>query len=368
MKFKPFRLAVGTSLISLAIAAVIAAPRNADSNPLQVRISPVAGKVGDLQGAIEVVVTNTGFKAVRVPKWELPSDSPEKPLFRVSLNGKPVAYEGMLVKRGLPEAADFVVLPPGGSYRAVVDLSGSYAMEKSGAYEIEMISPLQHASLSDGRMLRDFRNSPMVLRSGKARVWVDGLDVLGAAKSGSNGKGKPGSGDTVVNGVSYANCSTTQIATAGDAVIAARNYAENAKNYNFSSPGPRYTTWFGTPTTQRTNLARNHFASIDAALDQSNGEIKINCKCNQNYYAYVYPTRPYEIFVCKVFWKAPLTGTDSKAGTLIHETSHFDVVAGTDDIVYGQSGAKNLALSNPDSALNNADSHEYFAENNPFQN
>lgn len=64
----------------------------------------------------------------------------------------------------------------------------------------------------------------------------------------------------------------------------------------------------------------------------------------------------------------PGQGTDSKAGTLIHEMSHFTVVAGTDDIVYGQTGAKNLANSNPDSTIRNADSHEYFSENTPFQN
>ncbi len=53
---------------------------------------------------------------------------------------------------------------------------------------------------------------------------------------------------------------------------------------------------------------------------------------------------------------------------MVHEMSHFNVVAGTDDVVYGQSGAKSLALSDPDGALNNADSHEYFAENTPAQN
>jgi peptidyl-Lys metalloendopeptidase len=45
--------------------------------------------------------------------------------------------------------------------------------------------------------------------------------------------------------------------------------------------------------------------------------------------------------------------------------SHFTVVAGTDDYVYGQAGAKNLAITNPDNAVMNADNHEYFAENNP---
>ena len=48
--------------------------------------------------------------------------------------------------------------------------------------------------------------------------------------------------------------------------------------------------------------------------------------------------------------------------------SHFNVVAGTDDHVYGQAGAKSLAISDPAAAVDNADSHEYFAENTPSQN
>ncbi|KAG8682406.1 hypothetical protein FRC08_014982, partial [Ceratobasidium sp. 394] len=61
------------------------------------------------------------------------------------------------------------------------------------------------------------------------------------------------------------------------------------------------------------------------------------------------------------------TGTDSKAGTIIHEQSHFTVNGGTHDYAYGQSAAKSLAISNPARAIMNADSHEYFAENTPAQ-
>jgi peptidyl-Lys metalloendopeptidase len=49
----------------------------------------------------------------------------------------------------------------------------------------------------------------------------------------------------------------------------------------------------------------------------------------------------------------------------VHETSHFNVVAGTRDLTYGQVKAKKLATSDPDKTLQNADSHEYFAENDP---
>lgn len=54
-----------------------------------------------------------------------------------------------------------------------------------------------------------------------------------------------------------------------------------------------------------------------------------------------------------------------QAGTIIHESSHFTANGGTDDYVYGQTDAKNLAISDPANAVMNADNHEYFAENNP---
>jgi peptidyl-Lys metalloendopeptidase len=82
----------------------------------------------------------------------------------------------------------------------------------------------------------------------------------------------------------------------------------------------------------------------------------------------VYPTQPYKIYVCNAFWSAPTSGTDSKGGTLVHELSHFNAVAATDDHAYGQSAAASLAISNPTRALDNADSHEYFAENTPGLN
>ena len=106
-----------------------------------------------------------------------------------------------------------------------------------------------------------------------------------------------------------------------------------------------------------------HFTAIKDAFD--NKPITVDCGCKKTYYAYVYPTQPYKIYLCGAFWAAPVTGTDSRAGTLIHEMTHFNVVASTDDWAYGQTAAANLALTDPAKALDNADSHEYFAENTP---
>jgi len=149
-------------------------------------------------------------------------------------------------------------------------------------------------------------------------------------------------------------------------VSSAEGISNNASSY-LQSPnqGTRYTTWFGTYASSRHNTVKGNFSAIADAM--SNASITVDCKCKQNYYAYVYANQPYKIYVCRAFWSAPMTGTDSKAGTLVHEMSHFNVVASTDDVVYGQTGAKNLAISDPAKAITNADSHEYFAENTPSQ-
>lgn len=375
MKPSPSAALAGALLLAGSAAIATAAPPSAKNNPLRVSMVAAPGNAAGFLGAVEVSITNTSRHAVRVPRWELPSDFVEAKLFQVSRDGVPVQYEGPMIKRGLPGPADFAILRGGETYRAVVDLSGSYDMAKSGQYVVTFSSPLQHASLSNGQMLKQPTGGPMLARSAPLSLWVDGSDQLGLAKAGTSGKGKPcnpnkqdcgGGGGT---GITYVGCSATQISGAGSAVTAARNYTENAKGYlNAGTTGPRYTTWFGAYTSSRYNTVQQNFVAIDAAMDQDDGSIKINCGCNQNYYAYVYPTRPYEIFVCRAFWSAPTTGTDSKAGTLVHEMSHFNVVAGTDDHVYGQSGAKSLAISDPAKAVDNADNHEYFAENTPFQN
>ena len=336
MKLRIAPLVAGTAVLAGAIAAATAASPNATQNPLRVSIAAATGSAADFLGSVEVTVTNTSRHTVRVPRWQLPSDFIEAKVFEVTRDGQPVQYEGPMIKRPLPQSADFAILRAGESVRVMVDLSAAYDLSKTGDYTVTYKVPLQFASLSTGQMLKHPNGHPMMAQSVPLKLWVDGSDQLGAMKAGTiSQKGKPGGGGSVVNGVSYVGCSTTQINTLGSAVTAARNYSENAKGYlNANTVGPRYTTWFGAYTSSRYNTAEQHFVDIDAAMDQNGGQITVNCGCNQSYYAYVYPTRPYEIFVCRAFWNAPMTGTDSKAGTLIHEMSHFNVVAGTDDVVY----------------------------------
>ena len=336
-------------------------------NPLAISMVADAASSQSFMGTVEFKITNRSSEELKVPYWQLPGASRESNLFQVNLNGKPTQYLGALVKRGAPTEADMVSFRAYETKTFTVDLGSAYDLSKTGAYSVTFNSMLQGARTSKGASLTDSNGRMGQLRSAPLQLWVDANNTLSALKGGVTSQGKTGT-STLYNGVNFVGCSSTQITDAYAGVVQARLYTENAKGYlNLGTVGARYTTWFGAYTNTRYATAQQHFVNIDAAIDQSAGQIKINCGCNQSYYAYVYSSKPYEIFVCRAFWTAPTAGTDSKGGTLIHETSHFTVVAGTADVVYGQTGAKSLAISNPDGALNNADSHEYFAENTPAQ-
>ncbi len=344
--------------------------RHAKSNPLRVGVYAV----GDNQ--VEVIITNTSRKTLRIPYWQLPSAAGESNVFQVSRDGQTIRFDGAMVKRTTPTAADFAIIRPGGVHRAVVDLSTVYDMHLGGDFTVAFNAPLQYASLSGSERLKQSNGAPMTANSAPI--------VVGAVAAITPAVGRPRppsyrvirSNSNIAFGlnIAYVGCTADRQDQLGNAVIAARAYSENAKGYlNSNATGPRYTSWFGAYTSSRYSTVRQHFVNIDNALDQNNGQLTMNCNCTDvqdpvNTFAYVFPAQPYQIYLCGAFWRASLLGTDSKAGTLVHEVSHFNVVAGTDDHAYGQGDASNLANTNPTLAVDNADNHEYFAENTPFEN
>lgn len=336
-----------------AIAAIIlagAAAQAAARDNLDVRVSvPNPVLRGDVDVTVTVTVTNTARHPVNLLKWQLPTDELEGALFKISRDDQPVAYLGPMIKRTAPQAADKVKLDAGASLSYEVELTGAYDLSQSGRYKIEYASRGKH---DDAATLAS--TAPVYL-------WLEG-------RSGKASKPTPAPGAS--GSLAYSgNCSASQQSTIASAVTAATTYATGARSYlsgNAPNTSPRYTTWFGTLSNPGWSTASGHFVAIESAFQTK--PVVVDCKCKKaNIYAYVYPTQPYKIYVCGAFWNAPLTGTDSKAGTLIHEMSHFNAVASTDDWAYGQSAAKALAISDPTKALDNADSHEYFAENTPAE-
>ena len=68
------------------------------------------------------------------------------------------------------------------------------------------------------------------------------------------------------------------------------------------------------------------------------------------------------IFLEKKFWHSPRLGHNSRAGIVIHETSHFWGAGSTADPAYGPASARQLAKRMPPLAQGNADNVEYYFE------
>jgi len=359
------RIVRGLALACLVAGALVAsaAPMQRQMrNPVRIEMLPLGGD------RVEVRVTNVGDRTLRIPKWQLPIQSDRADLFRITRDGRDVAYRGAIVKRGAPTAEDFAILRPGRSIRSVVALGESYDFSKVGRYRVDYQAPLQFASLSGRIRLKDAAGRPLIARGAPIAIALDRPVPL--SSGGRLRPVQPANPElSDVLGITTLSCNASQISSLQQAVLSARSYSERAKLYlNNGTVGPRYTTWFGTYTSSRYATVRQHFQAIDAAIDQTGGQVTIDCNCNEEHYAHVFRNDHYRIYVCNKFWRAPLAGTDSKAGTLIHELSHFAVVANTDDHAYTQPLAMNLAINSPDLAVDNADSHEYFAENTPELN
>lgn len=320
---------------------------------IQVSLSVAKGTLSAREDvAVQVTLTNVSAQPVQLLKWYVPGEGLKEGLFSVTRDGEAVEYIGPHFKRVAPRAEDFIVLAPGESVSGSAPVSGLYDLSKSGNYTISYAA---HGLAQHGMVL----TKAAQLDSNHVNLFIEGR-ASGQPELQAQG---------VVTGqsLSYSGaCTSTEQSAISTAVSSAKTYANNTSTYlnGISSGTTRYTTWFGSYTSTRLSTARSHFTNIKNAF--ANAAIVVDCSCNDSgTYAYVYPSSPYKIYVCGAFWSAPNTGTDSRAGTLIHEMSHFTVVAGTDDWVYGQSAAKSLAISNPTNALDNADNHEYIAENNP---
>ena len=362
-------------LIALLMAsAVRAAPKD---GPV-VALSVTQGKFASSEDVlVTVTIFNPTKNTVKVVRWFTPEDQTAERLFVVTRNGEPVAYTGPVYKRVPATGNDYISLKAGASLVWTVNLGNSYDLSQDGQYEVAFAVAAFNLFNENGNAFQ----AKDVLISQKINLEVEGREAKGtptppppgtptspppgtATPPSGGGKGTPTSPPPGGSN-SFNACTTTRQSLLVSSRNQAKIYASDAENYLLANTlNSRYTTWFGVFTSTRYNTVKSNFTAISNAMD--NASVHFDCTCTQsNVYAYVYPNQPYNIYLCGAFWSAPLTGTDSKAGTLIHEMSHFNVVAGTEDFAYGQTAARNLAINNPDNAIQNADNHEYFAENTP---
>ncbi|KAG9119672.1 hypothetical protein FRC07_005190 [Ceratobasidium sp. 392] len=338
-----------------------------------VAVSATPGLVLDVAGPTSIVdvhglnvkatLKNTGDETLKLlndPRTVL--SKAKTNTFAISSGSGSPAFTGIKVKYvpsnavALNKESTFTVLAPGQSVEIVHDLAGVYNFTRAG-----------EGSYNFGAAnVFNYVDSSGALKTIEASTKTHQFKLAGKLVAGN--------GHTPAlsrRAVTYTGCSSTQQSQVSAAATESNKYVAGVNSYLTQHPSgtARYKTWFGAFTTARYNTVVSHYKNIGTDATSSNYDCTA-CKTAtgidyESTYAYVHPNSPGKIYLCGAFWNAPLKGTDSRAGTIVHENSHFTVNGGTDDHVYGQTKAKALAKSNPDQAIDNADNHEYFAENNP---
>jgi hypothetical protein len=306
----------------------------------------------DMPVDVKVTITNTSSSPLKILSYHTPVNGIEHDILSISLDGISMEYIGAKYKRAAPTERDYLTLKPGESISGIASLWNNYDISVSGRYAIQYKTAL--LSREPDKDSKDVSSNIIYVEIEGREPPPDPDDDEGDVFS-------------IVNGSNEfkGNCTESEKSDLRTAREHALNYADDSYDYlMIGIAGTRYTTWFGANDNSRYSTVRSNFRKIRDAVD--NKTFKFYCNCNRNVYAFVRPRQEYKIHLCDLFWSAPMTGTDSKAGTLIHEVSHFKVVADTDDIAYGQTNAMNLANTNPGNAIKNADNHEYFAEATPY--
>ena len=136
-----------------------------------------------------------------------------------------------------------------------------------------------------------------------------------------------------------------------------------------------YKTWFGRWDTVRAKFVRRTISALKKHIRTS--KIHYVCEsrgagsCNGGTYAFVYPRDSSTIYLCAPYFDLPslsdatflqVFNSGTRGGTIIHEMSHYNDIGGTADNCYNRDVCSAYARTNPNGAVHNADSFQYFAE------
>jgi peptidyl-Lys metalloendopeptidase len=294
---------------------------------------------------VSIEFTNSAPYSLALLRWNLPFDDRfGSDSFHIIHNGKPVKYLGPKVKYAGPDAMDYVMIAANESVAVEVVLSNNYDFSKPGHYDMVFVADvLDYVTEYDFADIPHRREQFSPLKG----IMTNSLRIITTT---------PLEPENLLAPVPCSSTQNDQINSAASAQKTMIGYSVQRINEGDSST---YLEWFGTYTSSRWSTVRNGMTDI-----ADNSVVGYQCDNRQGIYAYVFPgDRTHQIYLCGNFWSSKeVGGFDTKAGTLIHELSHFSDIVGTDDWVYGTEGARNLASTDPARAVDNADNFEYFSE------
>ncbi|XP_011406451.2 PREDICTED: uncharacterized protein LOC105314155 isoform X3 [Amphimedon queenslandica] len=301
--------------------------------------------------------TNNANEDLYLLKRNTPLEGLRSQFVSVSLDGRPLKYEGMYVRRLPPTKKNFVLLEAGESISAKVQITDIFSIDTDGLYTVQYSRPLQYLSvnemsaMSTGKLRELFvhesvqlylEDTSVLLKPKKEEIKIDYTVHIQLCSDASFSNGDNQNNETLAAHKKL--CSG--ISRAGAKV-----------GYNIAIS----TTWFGEYDIGRTTIAQTAYIDIKDELGTTDVTYYNDAPdCDDGDYAYILSTFKDTVFLCDEYYSSQTscsTTGESKEGTLIHEWSHL--FADTDDTAYGRSDCKELAENSPASAVKNADNYCY---------
>lgn len=357
-------------LVLLAALQCVLCSAAAASAPFTIHLSMQGEYDIGADVSCSVLIHNPNDHDYYLLRRNTPLEGIMSPSFSVSKEGRRLPYEGLLFKRGPPSREEYVLIPGRSNLRADVDLSHAYGFESVGTYIVRLETTLKYFAgisitnstvqpVSSNRVKFALVDSGKQPRPTKARILrSNSTKTTFPALQSPKFSGGSSSSFASLRTPRYAGTHTSSdTRTASSAYSAAYNILYKSSQ-EATSTSSLYREWFGNPYYRQT--VKGAYLSIKSAIEQYTYTLYFHGPdCEANVFAYTYHGSRV-IYFCDAYFHAPITGSDSKMGTIVHEMSH--AVAYTDDIAYGKQDCKDLARYDPSSAIKNADNYEYFSE------
>ena len=133
----------------------VAEPPVSPESELRVTLEAPASLPSGEAVTVRFTLTNNTAERLYVLKWYTPLEGIAGKIFRVERDGQVIPYQGILAKRVAPPPEDYVLLEPGESVSAEVDLATAYDFSKAGEYTIEFLSPsISHVARTEAEMAK----------------------------------------------------------------------------------------------------------------------------------------------------------------------------------------------------------------------
>lgn len=103
---------------------------------------------------LQFALTNRGKQVVHVLTWNTPFEGFFGKYLQLTGPSGEIAYEGALVKRGVPDREDYRRIAPGATISKSISLTPAYDLKAPGRYEVAFTGKLHDATM--GKIPRGF--------------------------------------------------------------------------------------------------------------------------------------------------------------------------------------------------------------------